>query len=229
LHCDTKGHTARCGSARSYACGTLAVLILAAMAGCVSVRYPLAMPSQGERGSTGAFVEGSCGEYYGKEIAWLAKAILSLGGTSDEGKPGAGAREARIIAERAVCLSLELANRYRLVRPPFMHNMLVNAGVRDRGLCHHWTNDLFAGLRSLKLKRFEFEKAVAYRRERREHNCVVVTPRGGGFYDGLVLDPWRYSGKLHAVPVREDTYPWQPRIIYLPSRHEGGVVDRHRM
>ncbi|MBN1531229.1 MAG: hypothetical protein JXA20_01070 [Spirochaetes bacterium] len=190
----------RSGRVRLRARGVLALLALAAAMGCVSVRYPHASTVQAEGDPWG-----DCSGHYREEIEDLTKTLLSMGGSADE-------REAGIIARVAVCHSMELANRYELTWPPLLHNMMVNAGMRQRGLCFHFTNDLIMRLHSLRMRCFEFYRAVAYKKQRGEHNCVVVTTVGGGFDDGLVLDAWRKSGKVYAVPVRDDSYPWQPRF-----------------
>ena len=67
-------------------------------------------------------------------------------------------------------------------------------------------------LASLELKSFTLHEGVAYKGSNlREHNTVVVTAKGQEFSIGIVLDPWRNSGNLFWVPVRDDRYPWKER------------------
>jgi hypothetical protein len=118
--------------------------------------------------------------------------------------------EARILAETAVRESAVLAEEYQLVRPAVSHNLLVVFGVKDRGLCYHWTEDLMKRLQTLDLKSVQLHWGVAYRgSELREHNCVVITARGQPFFQGIVLDPWRNSGNLYWARVTKDSYPWK--------------------
>ncbi|MGD8523176.1 MAG: hypothetical protein PVF56_18660 [Desulfobacterales bacterium] len=118
--------------------------------------------------------------------------------------------EARRVAETALRASVFLTDEYRLVRPPILHNLLVQMGLRDRGLCYHWTEDLMYLLHTIELKNYQLRWGVAYRGSNlREHNTVVITANGQPFEDGLVLDPWRYSGKLYWVVVKDDSYPWK--------------------
>ena len=120
--------------------------------------------------------------------------------------------EAKVLAQTSISYSLSLAREYRLVRPPFLHNILVRMGIRERGLCYHWTEDLMGRLASLDLKGFSLHEVVAYEGSYfREHNSVVVTARGQEFYKGIVLDPWRESGYLYWSAVRTDKYPWKER------------------
>jgi hypothetical protein len=126
--------------------------------------------------------------------------------------PGAGeaARgDAQRVAREAVKVSGELAVGYRIVRPAGLHNCLVNTERRERGLCWHWMEDLYPRLRSLEVEKFEFVCAVRDPgRLFREHHCVVAIPKGRGFNDGLVLDPWEKGGNLIAFPVNGAKRPW---------------------
>ena len=118
--------------------------------------------------------------------------------------------EARQVAETAITYSSDLAQEYALVRPAILHNIFVRIGLKDRGLCYHWTEDLMEQLKSLNLKTYQLHWAVAYRgSELREHNSVVITARGEAFEKGIVLDPWRNSGDLYWALIKMDKYPWK--------------------
>ena len=120
--------------------------------------------------------------------------------------------EARRVAQTAVIYSRRLAENYDLVRPAVLHNLLVRVGLKKRGLCYHWTEDLLDRLAALDLKTYRLYWGVAYRgSELREHNSVVITARRQAFDSGIVLDPWRNSGDLYWCPVGSDSYPWKQR------------------
>jgi len=124
--------------------------------------------------------------------------------------------EAGQVAQTAIQYSSYLAEKYELVRPAVLHNVLVRIGWKDRGLCHHWTEDLMEQLELLELKTYQLYWGVAHRgSELREHNSVVVAAQGQRFEEGIVLDPWRNSGEIHWSPVKNDRYPWKER-----PRHE---------
>jgi len=119
--------------------------------------------------------------------------------------------EPRRLAHAAIAQSRALASEYRIARPPLLHNVLVNVGLRDRGLCWHWTEDLLARLGALSLEHYDLHWATAYRGELfREHNSLIVTAKGRPIASGIVLDPWRRSGELYWTPVADDSYPWEP-------------------
>jgi hypothetical protein len=118
--------------------------------------------------------------------------------------------EARQVAETAITYSYQLAEEYQLVRPAVLHNVLIRVGLKDRGLCYHWTEDLLKQLQSLELRTYQLYWGVAHRgSELREHNSVVITARGQAFKKGMVLDPWRNSGDLYWALIKTDRYPWQ--------------------
>ena len=118
--------------------------------------------------------------------------------------------EAEQIAKTAVTYSGDLAAEYDLIRPAVLHNVFVRMGIRDRGLCYHWAEDLMGRLQLLDLKTYQLHWGVAHRgSELREHNSVVITASGEPFEMGMVLDPWRNSGDLYWALIQTDTYPWK--------------------
>jgi len=131
----------------------------------------------------------------------LAVDLASLADDSDESTR---------LARAAIEYSHALAGEYRITRPPLFHNVLVNVGLKDRGLCWHWTEDLLSHLRELRFEQFDFYWGTAYRGKLfREHNSVIVTAKGSPLESGLVLDAWRNSGDLYWVQVDRDSYPWE--------------------
>ena len=116
--------------------------------------------------------------------------------------------EAERVAQCAYDSSRILAQKYRVVRPAGLHNFLVNVGLKQRGLCYQWAEDLLAQLQTFKLDSLELHWGIARADTAREHNSVVVTARGQPFDEGIVLDPWRRSGRLVWSPVAADKYPW---------------------
>lgn len=116
--------------------------------------------------------------------------------------------EARRVAECAYRSAEQLTRNYRVVGPPLFHNFLVNTGIRKRGLCFQWAEDLLAQLDRLKLRTLELHWGEARAGTWREHNCVVVTATGQPFRTGIILDCWRHSGRLYWASVRTDHYPW---------------------
>jgi hypothetical protein len=142
-------------------------------------------------------------EAYHQKVEWLQDDLAALNQQADQ-------LEARQVAETAITYSYQLADEYQLVRPAVLHNLLIRAGLKDRGLCYHWTEDLLKRLQALDLRTYQLHWGVAHRgSDLREHNSVVITARGQGFEKGMVLDPWRNSGDLFWALINTDQYPWR--------------------
>src|SRR5262249_15570132 len=132
----------------------------------------------------------------------LAEHLCKLG-------PSVERTEASIAAETAYSYSLQLAKEYRVVPPALLHNMLVNMGIRQRGLCFQWADDLSDRLESLHLHSLVLHRGVAMLETRHEHSSVVLTSQGQPFDQGIVLDAWRNSGHLFWSEMKRDTkYVW---------------------
>jgi len=121
----------------------------------------------------------------------------------------AARRDAQRLATEAVTASRELAADYRAGGPAWLHNCLVNVGVKKRGLCWQWMEDLYPRLQAVDQSSYRLVAGV--RDEGRlfsEHHCLVVVAEGRPFDEGIVLDPWLKGGRLTAFPVTSSTRPW---------------------
>jgi len=141
-----------------------------------------------------------------QRIDELSLALMALGDDIDSD-------EARRAATIAIEYPLVLAREYQVSDPPLVHNVLVNLGVKPRGLCVDWTADLMARLYEERLRSFELHWGVANYESafRIEHSTVIISARGDSLQQGLVLDPWRYSGQLFWAKTPQDAeYDWKP-------------------
>lgn len=117
--------------------------------------------------------------------------------------------EARRVAATAFITGRELQREWRVVRSPRLQNFLVNIGLRKAGLCYQWATELLVRLDSLKLRTLDLHWAESFAGTIREHNAIVVTAKGQPFERGILLDTWRYSGRLAWIPVTADPhYRW---------------------
>src|SRR5438477_6682383 len=131
----------------------------------------------------------------------LANQLASLSRTVDP-------NEATLVAQCAFSTVARLRQQYRMFGTPIFNNFLVYHGLRKRGYCYQWTEDLLATLDALKLKTFELHWGESYAGTWRENNCVVVTAKGQPFDRGMILDCWRHFGHLrwNLVLSDEDRY-----------------------
>ncbi|MBN1839409.1 MAG: hypothetical protein JW802_05130 [Campylobacterales bacterium] len=121
--------------------------------------------------------------------------------------------EARLFAYEALNYPHVLATRYALVSPPTFHNFLINTGLKERGLCYQWSEDMMAHLKKARYESFDLRWGVANKGEFDEHNSVVVVAKGAPFYSGILIDAWRNSGELYWAKLEEDaTYHWVENI-----------------
>jgi len=182
---------------RGFFSGTLLLAMLLS-AGCSGTRPAYRQPPDSSAASHGAVNDG-----YLEKINALRNNLADL-------NRQASVLEAERVAETAVTYAGDLAEEYDLVRPAILHNVFVRIGLKDRGLCYHWAEDLMQQLQLLDLKTYQLHWGVAYRgSELREHNSVVITARGEPFETGMVLDPWRNSGDLYWALIQTDSYPWK--------------------
>ncbi len=187
------------------------LLLVFILGGCGRVYYQ--EPGIGANGKP--LFHATFHDKYSDRVSGLKKDLESLSDGIDE-------KDAFLVANTAIRLSMVLANQYELVRPPLWHNHLVNTGKKRRGLCFHWTLDLIKRLRALDQKSFDFHCGIAYPDSwwGITHSSVIICAKGQAFENGIVLDPWRDSGRLYWVSVKKDRYAWQPE----PAQIERALV-----
>ncbi|HEO97903.1 MAG: hypothetical protein JW682_04855 [Campylobacterales bacterium] len=126
--------------------------------------------------------------------------------------------EAEALARDIYLKSYELAEKFDLVSPPQFHNFLVNVGVREKGLCYHFSDALYLHLKSRGYERFDFHLVGANIGEYwSEHNALVVVAKGCSseaciLNNGILIDAWRDSGEVYYAKLCEDKrYHWRHR------------------
>mgnify|MGYP001813729074 CR=1 FL=1 len=107
----------------------------------------------------------------------------------------------------------QLTEEFKMASPPQFHNFLVTVGIREKGLCYHWSDALYLYLLAKKYDAFEFHLMGANVGEYfYEHNALVVVAKGGMIEEGVIIDPWRASGELYFSKLKDDSaYLWQHR------------------
>ncbi|WP_395753853.1 hypothetical protein [Prosthecobacter sp.] len=124
--------------------------------------------------------------------------------------PTVSAGEADKLAETAVEESAKMSADFKPFVHPWMNNGLVNMGLRKRGLCYQWRDDLFPHLFRLNLKTMDLHLVVSRADTVRQHHGIVVTAKGQRYEDGLVVDPWRNGGRLWWGRLKDDqSHPWK--------------------
>jgi len=112
--------------------------------------------------------------------------------------------EARLVAECAYATVSKLRREYRMFGTPIFNNFLIYHGLRKRGYCYQWSEDLLIALDKLKLTDLELHWGEYDPGTWRENNCIVVTAKGQPFNRGIMLECWRHLGHLYCGPVASD-------------------------
>ncbi len=69
--------------------------------------------------------------------------------------------DASLVSRALIKKSIELTKEYDMTSPPRYHNLLVHMGLRDRGLCCHWVEDLLSKLDELPTSSLKYDWLVA--------------------------------------------------------------------
>ena len=157
------------------------------------------------------------------EIAKLAEGIANLGPDVD---PEEAMRAARISFEHTRALAIS----YEIVDGPMVHNTKVNMGLKPRGLCWHWAEDMEKRLKAENFETLVIHRAIANATNWRiEHSTAVISQRGDDMYKGMVVDPWRLGGTLAFNPtVADPDYEWLPQAVVHEQKRERMRAEQRR-
>lgn len=153
------------------------------------------------------------------DIDRLARQLQSLSADVDRS-------EAERAAAIAYSYPLQLREEYNVTDGPIIHNTKVNNGLRERGLCVHWAEDMEKRLKAEGFRTLQIHRAIAEGSEFRiDHSTAIISARGDAFDEGVVLDPWRYGGLLYWAPTREDPrYDWEPQLVVLERKYRARIA-----
>ena len=144
------------------------------------------------------------------EVAALARAIFAL-------SPNVDSEEAARAAAISYSYTALLRGEYQITDPPLIHNAKVNAGIKPRGLCWHWAEDMERRLQAENFETLDLHRAIAnHDNIRVDHSTAIISAKGATMFDGIVVDPWRKGGILTWIGVMDDRrYKWAPRSEVL--------------
>ncbi len=117
------------------------------------------------------------------------------------------------LAKDIFAYTQKLTKDFKLTSPPLFHNFLVNVGIREKGLCYDWSDALYIHLSHQDYQSFDFHLMGANIGEYwSEHNAMIVVAKGKTPLNGIIIDPWRDSGKLYFSHIKDDKrYSWKWR------------------
>ncbi|PTB83469.1 hypothetical protein C9926_02760 [Sulfurovum lithotrophicum] len=114
----------------------------------------------------------------------------------------------------------QLTKAFEMSSPPQYHNFLVNIGMKEKGLCYHWSDALYLHFMKSNYPSFEFHLLGAnIGKYWTEHNSLVIVGKGKPIQSGIIIDPWRNGGELYFSKVKNDhDYLWIHRASRGCSR-----------
>ena len=140
----------------------------------------------------------------------LANELCSL-------SPRVNRDEAKLLADCAFVTVSKLRREYRMFGTPIFNNFLIYHGLRKRGYCYQWSEDLLVALDALRLKTLELHWGEYDPNTWRENNCLVVTAKGQPFKRGIMLECWRHLGHLYFGLVASDWETYVENSSYAHS------------
>jgi len=121
--------------------------------------------------------------------------------------------EAEDLAKSSVYYAQKLAHDYNVISPPLWQNTLVNLGLKKRGLCYEWANDLWVYLKAKNYKSLRLHYVGADVGSYFEHNALSVSAKFEDINNSILLDAWRDSGNLYFIELNKDKkYDWKERL-----------------
>lgn len=140
-----------------------------------------------------------------KKFETLTQDIKALGKGVDE-------KEAKMFAKEALSYPRVLAEKYKLMAPANFQNMLINMGMRERGLCYEWTEDMITHLKKQNYRSFDLRWGVAFKGEPMEHNSVVLVAKAllliavyssilGVILESFIGGKWKMISSLNGLKI----------------------------
>ncbi|HXY60684.1 MAG TPA: hypothetical protein VEH26_03655 [Chthoniobacterales bacterium] len=148
--------------------------------------------------ATAAWFGTTAGAQDEKSIAGLRAALIALSPSTVD------PNEAELLSATAHATSRQCAKDYGVTGDPAFHNYLIHIGVKKKGICADYTNDIGARLREMRFKTLVLHWGTAWEKESSENNALIVTARNQSFFEGIVLDGWRRAGRLFWCHVMDD-------------------------
>jgi len=138
----------------------------------------------------------------------------------------ANRKEAKLLADCAFATVSKLRREYRMFGTPIFNNFLIYHGLRKRGYCYQWSEDLLVALDKLNLKSLEVRWGEYDPNTWRENNCIVVTAKGQPFNRGIMLECWRHLGHLYFGLVASDWETYVENSAYARRVRERAAGSR---
>ena len=119
-------------------------------------------------------------------------------------------QEASMLAVNLFAEIARLKTQYKSFFIPTVHNLMIGLKIKKRGACKDWAEDLLTYMRPIERHYFTVTWLEANPKKVNEHNVATIIPGTQPVSTGLIIDPWRTSGKPFWIKVTDDHhYHWQ--------------------
>ena len=128
--------------------------------------------------------------------------------------PNASKKEIGALVARIKYSAQRLHIAYDRHTHPWIHNLLVNLSIKQKGLCWHFSDALYLDLLKAKSSypSFCFHLIVSKPGSFWEHNGVAIVDCKGDLQEGVVVDLWRKRNSITYYPLTHDPeYRWRHR------------------
>ncbi len=163
-----------------------------------------------ERRAVSGFVQLKRATVFWEHVVGLKKKLIELHKDVNNSEVSA---EADVLAKAVVQKIYDISQEYRVTVSALITNVLINTGIKKRGFCYHYVNDLIKTLRTSHWKFFDMHWGEAWAGTFRENNALIITAKGAPFSTGLAVDAWRTAGKPFWTKVEGDRFPWTKAFI----------------
>lgn len=140
--------------------------------------------------------------------------ILQLSTLLHHANPRSSHSETLKLSQDIFAQTQRLTQRFQRSTSPKFHNFLISIGLKEKGLCYHWSDALYQYFSTQKAyPSFSFHLMVSHKGSYwKEHNTLVIVPLNQPIKEGIIIDPWRDTQKLYFSKVKDDhAYTWVHR------------------
>jgi hypothetical protein len=117
-------------------------------------------------------------------------------------------KQASKISYKILQVSKNIQDEFNPVSYPWINNTLVNLGIKEKGLCWEWRDELYSRLYG-KIEPLQMQKVVANKGKLSEHNAIVLLSKSNDIQNSILIDLWRFSGIPYIVITKDDdSYIW---------------------
>jgi hypothetical protein len=141
-----------------------------------------------------------------KQDELLSHKLISLNNSIDK-------KQAFEISNKILQVSKEIKDEFNPVPYPWINNTLVNLGIKEKGLCWEWRDELYKRLNG-NIEPFAILKIGANVGKLNEHNAIAIISKSNDIQNSILIDLWRCSGVPYIVTIKDDnSYIWSRREI----------------